>query len=159
MSTRGENGPSVYRVITDPRGGAVDLGNVKAGDLLRVALFARLPEIDSDRRGYVALTDRLPSGFEPVQPDLATVARAPEIEEHHPFASTLRWSSAEANHIELRDDRVSVYFDRVWGDSVAATYLVRATTPGVFVLPAAAGELMYEPDSVGYTDAGQVTIR
>ncbi|MDI1479759.1 MG2 domain-containing protein [Polyangium sp. y55x31] len=158
-ATRGENGPSVYRVISDPRGGAVELSKVRAGDLLRVALYARLPEVGDERRGYVALTDRLPAGFEPVQPDLATVASAPGIDSHHPFYSALRWSSSEASHIEMRDDRVNVYFDKVWGDSVAATYLVRATTPGVFALPAAAGELMYEPDSVGYSDAGQVTIQ
>jgi len=157
--TRGEHGPSLYRVITDPRGGAVDLSKVKAGDMLRVAIFARLPEISSDRRGYVALTDRLPAGFEPVQPDLSTVASAPEIESHHPFASALRYASSEASYVELRDDRVSVYFDHVWSDSVAATYLVRATTPGVFALPAAAGELMYEPDSVGYSEQGQVVIQ
>lgn len=157
--TCGDNGPSIHRVITDPRGGAVDLAKVKAGDLLRVALFAQLPDLAEERRGYVALTDRLPAGFEPVQPDLATVASAPELESHHPFANALRWGSSEASHIEMRDDRVSIYFDRVWGDSVAATFLVRATTPGVFALPAAAGELMYEPDGVGYSDAGQVIIQ
>ncbi len=157
--TRGAHGPSVYRVISDPRGGAVDLSKVKAGDLLRVALFARLPELAEERRGYVALTDRLPAGFEPVQPDLATVATAPDIESHHPFADALRWNSSEASHIEMHDDRVSIYFDRPWGDSVAATFLVRATTPGVFALPAAVGELMYESDGMGYSDAGLVTIQ
>lgn len=157
--TRGAHGPSVYRVISDPRGGAVDLSKVKAGTLLRVALYARLPELDEERRGYVALTDRLPAGFEPVQPDLATVASAPDIENHHPFAEALRWNSSEANHIDMHDDRVSIYFDRPWGDSVAATFLVRATTPGIFALPAAVGELMYEADGLGYSDAGEVTIQ
>jgi uncharacterized protein YfaS (alpha-2-macroglobulin family) len=158
-STRGAHGPSVYRVISDPRGGSVDLSKIKAGTLLRVALFARLPELDEERRGYVALTDRLPAGFEPVQPDLATVASAPEIESHHPFADALRWNSSEVNHIEMHDDSVSIYFDRPWGDSVAATFLVRATTPGIFALPAAVGELMYEADGLGYSDAGEVTIQ
>ncbi len=158
-STRGAHGPSIYRVISDPRGGAVDLNTIKAGTLLRVALFARLPELDEERRGYVALTDRLPAGFEPVQPDLATVASAPEIESHHPFADALRWPSSEVNHIEMHDDRVSIYFDRPWGDSVAATFLVRATTPGKFALPAAVGEMMYESDGLGYSDAGEVIIQ
>ena len=157
--TRGAHGPSVYRVISDPRGGAVDLSKIKAGTLLRVALYARLPELDEERRGYVALTDRLPAGFEPVQPDLATVASAPDIESHHPFADALRWNSSEVNHIDMHDDRVSIYFDRPWGDSVAATFLVRATTPGIFALPAAVGELMYEADGLGYSDAGEVTIQ
>ena len=118
-----------------------------------------MPELDEERRGYVALTDRLPAGFEPVQPDLATVASAPEIESHHPFADALRWPSSEVNHIEMHDDRVSIYFDRPWGDSVAATFLVRATTPGKFALPAAVGEMMYESDGLGYSDAGEVIIQ
>ncbi len=158
-ATRGAHGPSVYRVISDPRGGAVDLSKIKAGTLLRVALFARMPELDQERRGYVALTDRLPAGFEPVQPDLATVASAPDIESHHPFADALRWNSSEVNHIDMHDDSVNIYFDRPWGDSVAATFLVRATTPGIFALPAAVGELMYEADGLGYSDAGEVTIQ
>jgi hypothetical protein len=137
----------------------VDLSKVHAGDLLRVALYIRLPELDSERMGYVAVTDRLPAGFEPVQPELSTVASAPQIESHHPFANALRYSSSEPSHIEMRDDRVNVYFDRVWGDSVAVTYLVRATTPGHFALPAAAGEMMYEPDGIGWSDAGEVTIQ
>lgn len=158
-ATRGEHGPSIYRVISDPRGGAVDLSKIKAGTLLRVALLARLPELDDERRGYVALTDRLPAGFEPVQPDLATVASAPDIESHHPFADTLRWNSSEVNHIDMHDDRVSIYFDRPWGDTVAATFLVRATTPGKYALPAAVGEMMYEADGLGYSDAGEVNIQ
>ncbi len=158
-ASRAANGPSVYRVYSDPRGGAVDLGKVRAGDMLRVALYIRLPELADERRGYVAVTDRLPAGFEPVQPDLATVASAPQLESHHPFASALRYSSSEPSHIEMHDDRVNVYFDKVWGDSVAVTYLVRATTPGHFALPAAAGEMMYEPDGIGWSDAGEVTIQ
>jgi hypothetical protein len=159
-ASRGAHGPSVFRVYTDPRGGAVDLSKVRAGDMLRVALFVRLPEeVDSDRRGYIAVTDRIPAGFEPVNPELSTVANAPQIDDHHPFADALRYWSPEPSHLELRDDRVNVYFDKVWGDGVAVTYLLRATTPGHFALPAAAAELMYEPDGVGWTEAQEVTIQ
>ena len=41
---------------------------------------------------------------------------------------------------------------------MAATYLVRATTPGEFALPPATAELMYQADSLGYSDAGKVVI-
>jgi uncharacterized protein YfaS (alpha-2-macroglobulin family) len=71
----------------------------------------------------------------------------------------LRWGSSEVNHIDMHDDRVNIYFDRIWGDTVAATFLVRATTPGIFALPAAVGELMYEGDGLGYSDAGEVKIQ
>jgi uncharacterized protein YfaS (alpha-2-macroglobulin family) len=159
-ATRAAKGPSVYRVFTDAKGRDLDIAAVRAGDVVRVALLVKLPEgeLDRDRLGYLAVTDRLPAGFEPVQPDLATVASAPDLEERHPFSSWLSYGN-EASHVELRDDRVHIYFDRVWGSAVAATYLARATTPGEFVLPPAAAELMYEGDSTGYSDAGRVTIR
>ena len=54
---------------------------------------------------------------------------------------------------------MNIYFDRIWaGEEVAATYLVRASTPGEFTLPPAAGELMYEGDSLGYSEAGKVVV-
>jgi uncharacterized protein YfaS (alpha-2-macroglobulin family) len=114
--------------------------------------------VESDRLGYLAMTDRIPAGFEPIQPDLWTVSRPPDISDDHPIAEMLRWGSSEASHVELRDDRVLLYFDRVWGEYVAGTYLVRATTPGKYAVPPAMGELMYEPDSTGYSTATEVTV-
>lgn len=160
-ATSAVDGPDLYRVITDARGEAVDLTAIKAGSVLRVALLADLPigELDSSQMNYLAVTDRLPAGFEPIQPDLWTVARAPELSSKHPFADMLRWGGSDASFVELRDDRVQVYFDRVWGERVLATYLVRASTPGTFVLPPAAAEFMYVGDSHGYSSAGSVTVK
>jgi uncharacterized protein YfaS (alpha-2-macroglobulin family) len=112
-----------------------------------------------DRVGYVAITDHLPAGFEPVQTDLATVASVPELDASHPFAQVLRSGGNEASHMELHDDRVNVYFDRVWGDFIAASYVVRAVTPGSFEAPPASAELMYEPASHGYTESRKVVIQ
>ena len=158
VATSALNGPEMYRVYTDAKGEAVNLDKVAPGQVIRVALLGRLPDIDRDRRGYLAMTDRLPAGFEPIQPDLWTVARLPELSETHPMSDMLRWGSAEASHVELRDDRVHMYFDRVWSDYVAGTYLMRATTPGHYTVPPAMGELMYEADSTGYTKALAVTV-
>ncbi len=160
-ATSAAGGPDIYRVITDARGEAVDLNAVKPGTVLRIALLADLPigELDSSEMNYLAVTDRLPAGFEPIQPDLWTVARAPELSDKHPFADMLRWGGSDASFVELRDDRVQVYFDRVWGERVLATYLVRASTPGTFVLPPAAVEFMYVGDSLGYSSAGSVTVK
>lgn len=158
--TSAERGPDVFRVFTDAKGAPVDLEAVRAGDVLRVGLLVRLPSsVDSDRLGYLAVTDHLPAGFEPVQTDLATVASVPELDASHPFAQILRSGSNEASHMELHDDRVNVYFDRVWGDYVAASYVVRAVTPGTFVAAPASAELMYEPASHGYTEARRVVIQ
>jgi uncharacterized protein YfaS (alpha-2-macroglobulin family) len=160
-ATSTDHGPEVHRVFTDAKGGPVDLAHVRAGDVLRVVVMLRLPTVHvaRERLAYLAVTDRLPAGFEPIQPDLATVASVPEIRSDHPFAWLLRGYGNSASHVELHDDRVNIYYDRAWGDDVAASYLVRASTPGEFTLPPAAGELMYEGNSVGYSEAGKVTVQ
>ena len=153
-------GPSVYRVFTDARGAPIDLAQVKAGDVVRVALRIELPKLDEWRATYLAITDRLAGGFQPIQPDLATVAAAPELQKEHPFYEGLTSWGGSASHVDVRDDRVNIYFDHVYGGTTAyATYLLRATTPGEYMLPAARGELMYEPGSEGYSEGGRVTIR
>jgi uncharacterized protein YfaS (alpha-2-macroglobulin family) len=161
LATRTPTGPEVFRVFTDAKGGAVDLAKVHAGDVLRVALMVRLPveRVARERLGYLAVTDRIPAGFEPIQPDLATVASAPDIGDHHPFSALLHGWDNPASHVELHDDRVNLYFDRTSSDELCATYLVRATTPGDFALPPAAVELMYEGDSLGYSEAGRVSVQ
>ncbi|MBS2015610.1 MAG: hypothetical protein JST00_22170 [Deltaproteobacteria bacterium] len=153
-------GPSVYRVYTDPKGRPLDLSQVKAGDVVRVALRIEIPKLDGWRASYLAVTDRFGAGLSPVQPDLATVAQADGVEKDHPFYDGLSGWGGQASYVDVRDDRVNVYFDRVYGSHAAyATYLVRAVTPGEFFVPAAVGELMYEPGSFGYSDSSRVTIK
>lgn len=153
VATTGTHAPDVWRVVTDVDGNEIDLSKIEPGSTLRVVLLARLPHgrVDDDRMGYLALTDRLPAGFEALQPDLWTVASVPQLAETHPLYSVMRWGS-EASHVELRDDRALFYYDRVWGDYVHATYLMRATTPGTFSAAPASAELMYETDGIGHTE-------
>ncbi|MCA9662688.1 MAG: hypothetical protein KC486_30390, partial [Myxococcales bacterium] len=74
-ATSADKGPELYRVITDGQGNNVDLDHVTPGQVLRVALMAKLPvgEIEWGRMNHLAITDRLPAGFEAVQTDLWTV--------------------------------------------------------------------------------------
>ncbi len=158
-ATTTDSGPDLYRVITDAKGRKVDFDAIAPGQVLRVVLLARMPQdLPYERRGYLALTDRLPAGFEAMQPDLWTVATVPELDEAHPLYDALRWTGSAASHVELRDDRAQFYFDQFWGEWVHATYLMRATTPGRFTAPPAMGELMYEPDSAGYSEALTLTV-
>jgi uncharacterized protein YfaS (alpha-2-macroglobulin family) len=156
---RGPQGVSLHRAYSDASGKRIDLAHVKAGQVVRVAVRAEMPKIKEWRLGYVAIVDRLPGGFEAIDPDLATTGSVPDLAKEHPFYDGLTGYGASASHVELHDDRVNLYFDRVYGGRVLyATYLARATTPGTFALPPADGELMYEPESEGWSDAGMVTI-
>ncbi len=159
VETSAKNGPEVYRLYTTAKGEPVDMADVEPGEVVRVALLARMPEdLDHDRRGYLAMTDRLPAGFEPIQPDLWTVSRPAELTDKHPMYDMLQWGSADASYVEIRDDRVHMYFDRFWGEYVAGTYTMRATTPGTYIVPPAMAELMYEPDSTGYSKDAKVVV-
>ncbi|MEM6292218.1 MAG: alpha-2-macroglobulin family protein [Myxococcota bacterium] len=159
VETSAANGPEVYRMFTDAKGNDVDLRAVEPGTVVRVALLARLPEgLASERRGYLAVTDRIPAGFEPIMPDLWTVSRPADLTDAHPLYNLLQWGSVDASHVELRDDRVHLYFDRIWGEYVAGTYTMRATTPGTYTVPPAMAELMYEPDSTGYSKDATVVV-
>ena len=67
------------------------------------------------------------------------------------------WSPFD--HREMRDDRVVFAATRLWPGSYTATYLARATTPGVFVRPPAHAEEMYNPAVYGESDGGEFTVR
>ncbi len=159
VETSALQGPEVYRLYTTSKGEPVDMSNVAPGTVVRVALLARMPEdLSGDRRGFLAMTDRLPAGFEPIQPDLWTVSRPADLTDKHPMYDLLQWGSADASYVEIRDDRVHLYFDRFWGEYVAGTYTMRATTPGRYTVPPAMAELMYEPDSTGYSNDAAVVV-
>lgn len=159
VETSAVKGPEVYRLYTTPKGEPVDMSHVAPGTVVRVAILARMPSsLEHDRRGYLAMTDRLPAGFEPIQPDLWTVSRPADLTDKHPMYDLLQWGSADASYVEMRDDRVHLYFDRFWGEYVAGTYTMRATTPGRYTVPPAMAELMYEPDSTGYSKDATVVV-
>lgn len=158
-ATSSASGPDLYRVFTTPSGEPVDLEKVEVGQLLRVALLAVQRDDTSEKLRYLAITDELPAGFEPVDTSLETVAHAPELGAEHPFAQWLNATRAAPDHLELGDSKVQIYFDAPGATFAVASYLVRATTRGEFALPRATAELMYEAHSTAFTDSGRVTIR
>ncbi|HWZ59933.1 MAG TPA: hypothetical protein VNW46_13240, partial [Gemmatimonadaceae bacterium] len=66
------------------------------------------------------------------------------------------WSPFD--HRELRDDRVVYVATRLWPGTYTASYVARATTPGVFVRPPATAAEMYNPSVQGRTDGGVFTV-
>jgi uncharacterized protein YfaS (alpha-2-macroglobulin family) len=160
LARRAGHGVSIHRAYSDATGKVLNLDDVKAGQIVRIAVRVEMPKLDSYRLGYLAVTDRLPAGFEALNTDLATTGSIPELSKEHPFFEGLSGYGSNASHIDLRDDRVQLYFDHVYGGrAVFASYLARATTAGTFTVPPGGGELMYEGDSEGYTDALKVTVK
>lgn len=147
-----------------------------AGDLVRI----RVRIASNQERHWAAFEVPLPAGLEPVDTSLATTAklgRSPdeeqndvgyeneggedgsagdaEAEEYNPWAYKF-WSPF--NHVEMRDSRVVIFADHLPPGVHVTSFVARATTPGVYVLKPARGELMYEPEVWGRSEGGTFTV-
>lgn len=100
----------------------------------------------------VIVADYLPAGFEIDNPRLVSSGDT----------GTLPWiqDAVEPVHSEFRDDRFVAAFDRKTGDQAvfAVAYVVRAVSPGRYVLPQAFVEDMYRPDRFGRTGTGSIEV-
>jgi uncharacterized protein YfaS (alpha-2-macroglobulin family) len=131
-------------------GRPVDIARVAQGTRLVVVLTMgeRQPQL-----GQIMLVDRLPAGFEIDNPSLVASAET----------SALKWLATEAEQPDwraFRDDRFMAAYSRASDDGAAwkAAYMIRAVTPGRYVLPPATIEDMYRPERFARTAAGTVEV-
>lgn len=159
-----DEGFTLVRTLELVEGGGAD-GHVAAGALVRVTLRVVTPV----ERHFVAVTDRLPAGLEPLDTSLATSSRAPGLSDtggggaddtgfDAPLDYSGFWSTWVFNHTELRDDEVHLFADVMPAGVHTWQYFARATTPGVYVLPPATVEEMYEPEQFGRTAGGTFVV-
>ena len=155
-------------------GDGTPVTEIAEGELVRVRLRVGVP---SERR-FVVLDDALPAGLEAVDLSLLTAgglpgpgaadtaAREPDVNGQAGDES-LGWAYGSwdggwwspFDHKEIRDDRVVYAATVLWPGSYTASYVARATTPGVFVRPPAHAEEMYNPAVYGESDGGVFTVR
>ena len=131
----------------------------KAGDLVRVTLTLRLTK----ERRFVAVTDPLPAGFEPVESWFATSARALSQDQDQQDQGDDPWTSWWArggfDHVERHDDRVTLFATRLSEGRHVFSYIVRATTAGSFRTAPAHAEEMYEPEVFGRTATAVIEVK
>jgi uncharacterized protein YfaS (alpha-2-macroglobulin family) len=130
-----------------------------AGDLVRVTLTFQLTK----ERRYVAVTDPLPAGFEPVESWFATTAalmmQRPEESEDSPKAWNSWWARGGFDHVERHDDRVLLFATRLSEGRHVFSYVARATTAGTFRTAPARAEEMYQPEVFGRTETTVITVK
>ena len=122
---------------------------VKAGSKVRV----RVSMVVQSRRYHVALVDPIPAGLEALNPALAVTGEIPKDPKAEAAQSKSGrywyWSRTWYEHQNMRDERVeafaSLLYDGVWD----YTYVAKATTPGIFVVPPTKAEEMYSPETFG----------
>lgn len=145
-----ERGFKIERNYFTLDGKAADPTRAKQNDRFVVVLKMTEPRPLYAR---VIVADHLPAGFEIDNPRLVSSGET----------NTLSWieDAQEPVNAEFRDDRFSAAFDRKSDDPSVFTvaYVVRAVSPGRYVLPQAFVEDMYRPDRFGRTGTGTVEIQ
>jgi uncharacterized protein YfaS (alpha-2-macroglobulin family) len=119
---------------------------VSLGDYVRVVLQVVVPAA----RDFVLIEDPLPAGLEPVNTLFSTASGAAE--------RALGLATGPFEHRELFDDRVAFAARALSAGVYTYSYLARAVTPGVFVVPAAKVEAMYHPETMARTAAGELRV-
>ncbi len=144
-----ERGFKIERLYYTLGGEPADPSQAKQNQ--RFAVVLKITEAQP-QFGRLIVADYLPAGFEIDNPRLVSSGDT----------GTLSWitEAAAPVHSEFRDDRFSAAFERSSRDKPVFTvaYIVRAVSPGRYVLPQAYVEDMYRPDRFGRTGSGAIEI-
>jgi uncharacterized protein YfaS (alpha-2-macroglobulin family) len=144
-----DKGFAIERVYYTLDGELADIAKVKQNE--RFAVVLKITE-GRPTFGRVIVADYLPAGFEIDNPRLVSSGDT----------GTLSWieNAVEPAHAEFRDDRFTAAFNRASSDKAVFTvaYVVRAVSPGRYVLPQAYVEDMYRPDRFGRTGVGAIEV-
>jgi len=110
---------------------------------------------------YLALTDPLPAGVEPIDGWLQTTARdlAEEATRETESGWASWWRRGTFNHVDRHDDRIVAFATRLGSGRHEFSYLVRATTAGTFHAAGTRLEAMYAPELGGRSRAATLTIK
>ena len=144
------NGFKIERSYYTLDGKPADISKTKQND--RFAVVLKITEAKPEF-GHIMVSDYLPAGLEIDNPHLVSSGDS----------DTLDWieDGQEPVNTEFRDDRFTAAIDRAANSKAVFTvaYVVRAVTPGKYVLPQAYVEDMYNPSRYGRTGTGAVEVR
>jgi uncharacterized protein YfaS (alpha-2-macroglobulin family) len=144
------NGFKIERNYFTLDGKPADPSKAKQND--RFAVVLKITEAKPEY-GHIMVADYLPAGFEIDNPHLVSSGDT----------GTLDWieDGQEPTSAEFRDDRFNASLDRAANAKAVFTvaYVVRAVSPGKYVLPQAVVEDMYNPSRYGRTGTGTVEVR
>jgi uncharacterized protein YfaS (alpha-2-macroglobulin family) len=139
-------GLEVQREMLNRDGGALDLANVRQGDL--VAIRTRVRSVSGPIQNVV-IVNLLPSGLEVENPRLQTTEQLPWVTD----------ANLQPAYMDLRDDRILLFAD-LPADSWQTFYtLVRAVSPGQFRLPPVQVEAMYNPALRATGERGRMEVK
>ena len=143
------NGFKIERNYFTLDGKPADISKARQNDRFAVVLKVTEPKPEY---GHIMVSDYLPAGLEIDNPHLVSSGDT----------GTLDWieDGVEPDNTEFRDDRFTAAIDRATDSKAVFTvaYVVRAVTPGKYVLPQAYVEDMYNPSRYGRTGTGGMEV-
>ncbi len=142
--------------------GKVELG---AGELVRVDLFIDAPTA----RNFVAVSDPVPGGIEPVNRDLETASQVDADKARDGFGVRSHWwahrdwrefgsSDSGFYHRELGHDAVNFYSDFLGPGRYHLAWVGQVISGGEFQWLSAEAEEMYDPDVFGRSGSGRLVV-
>jgi uncharacterized protein YfaS (alpha-2-macroglobulin family) len=141
------------------QGAKAESKSFKAGDLIKITLTIR----NTKERRFVAITDPIPAGTEPVESGFATtsteLADSQRKAESASSSGWMWWRRGGFDHVERHDDRVNLFATRLGEGPHEFSYLVRATTAGTFTAAPLHAEEMYTPEVFGRTGSDVVEVK
>jgi len=144
------NGFTIERNFYALDGKPADLTKARQNDRFAVVLKITEPK---PQFAHIMVSDYLPAGLEIDNPHLVSSGDR----------GTLDWigDGEEPVNTEFRDDRFTAAIDRATDSKSVFTvaYVVRAVSPGKYVLPQAYVEDMYNPSRYGRTSTDTAEVR
>jgi uncharacterized protein YfaS (alpha-2-macroglobulin family) len=141
-----ENGLTLARQVLDFQGEPLDFSSVRQNDQAVVVLSGRVTD---GREHQALLVDLLPAGFE-----IESVLAGGGSTEGLTFLPELTAPRYEAR----RDDRYVAAVDLLPEEVFTVAYVVRAVTPGEFLVPPPFVEDMYAPEVFARGTAGHLSV-
>ncbi len=129
-------------------------GNIRV--VAGASVAVKLTVVNDSRRTNMVLVDPLAAGFEPVNQALA-VSPLLDIPNSEP-ADSWFWEPRWFEHENQRDERIEAYSSLLSAGTHEYSYVVRATTPGRFVVPPARAEEIYAPEVFGRSQSHVVIV-
>ncbi len=152
-----------YSLLDDP---GTPISSASIGDVVRVTVTV----VASADRLFARVEDFLPAGLEPIDPQLNIVSpylrrqleaeraealRGDETGYHAPWYG---WYWSPWDQVDLRDDRLVLFAERLPRGVHEYVYYARATAPGDFFVAPAHAEETFFPEVFGRGDSSRFTV-
>ncbi len=140
-----DNGLAIRRTYRDRNGNSINPSQIRQGDLIIAQLTITTKQDNLDN---IAIIDMLPGGLEIDNPRLANNSNLAWLSER----------SAAPDYLDIRDDRMVLFYSFERAGTYQYYYALRAVTRGDYVLPPVKAECMYQPELSSIASSGQISI-